>query len=69
VLRIRDLADLLVERLVPRATAEACVCNDCYQSHCCGCSGCPMGTVPTYCTNCDCSRQTVVRCDPYWQCF
>jgi hypothetical protein len=65
-------ADLLVAKVVPKTTADACVCRDCYQKGgaFCGADGCPWGTTPIYCTNCDCSQEWFTgRCEPFWQCF
>jgi hypothetical protein len=62
-------ADQLVAKVVPKTTAEACVCGDCYQSNLCGQDGCPMGMTPVYCTDCNCTRQWKVSCQLYWQCF
>jgi hypothetical protein len=43
------LADRLVAAIVPKSSAGACVCNDCYYTPCynVGCRRC--------CTNCNCT--------------
>jgi hypothetical protein len=63
------VADRLINLMVPRATAGACACNDCYQTDNCSGAGCPMGTAPYYCTNCDCSVTRLVGCNIRQRCL
>lgn len=54
-LLIGSVADRLMSLVVPRTTAGACPCGDCYQGYCGG-GGCPRGFYQIFCTSCDCSR-------------
>lgn len=54
-----SLADRLVTAFVPKTTAGACPCNDCYYTSCVspgfgGCRRC--------CTNCNCTSTTCSGC-------
>ena len=53
------LADRLVAAVVPKTTAGACVCNDCYYTPCgSGCKRC--------CANCNCTVVTCGSCSYPW---
>lgn len=52
---IENVADRLVSLVVPKATAGACPCGDCWDGFCGG-GGCPTGFYQRFCSSCDCSR-------------
>jgi hypothetical protein len=55
-------ADRLVAAVVPKTTAGACPCNDCYYTTCSG--GCKRCCSNCYCTSTSCSSCSY----PWWYC-
>lgn len=51
------MGDRLVSLVVPKTTAGACPCNDCFWSYC----GvlCPRGFRPYVCRSCNCSLTSI----------
>ncbi|EXG82799.1 hypothetical protein CryarDRAFT_4000 [Cryptosporangium arvum DSM 44712] len=50
------MADRFVSAFVPKTTAGACECNDCYYT------GCTNGYCKRCCTNCHCTSTTCSSC-------
>jgi hypothetical protein len=50
------LADRFVLAFVPKTTAGACPCNDCWYTHC------PNTLCKRCCSNCNCTQTTCSLC-------
>lgn len=53
---LTGFADRLVTAFVPKTTAGACPCNDCYYTRC------SSGACKRCCANCNCTQTTCSSC-------